>query len=342
MQQWSKAIAKCRSTAIRWRNIGAGFLFNVLAANVYMIPLFSYVGQLAEVSQDVQRTIQHMKASLFPGPGNWLPDLLLHNMRLLGFEAQVHDVQISAASAKVRVAYRSTLDIDTLSTETGLAINAFFSNATPDHPHHIWHTHSYVVNAALARRQFRASNGHVSPPIAKLLRALPSATPQLQKTIGHFLKPRAGATLRSITHLLRTRIRRWHFEDLGIPIGHATERIMRRLQLLGKSSHCTPACKAIYLKTVLNGWTTTRRMRSIAGNLQKAPCLLCKTGEDSLEHLPHCPVVRNLFDRNGCSCQHMADFIGIDKLSFPTAFQRKAKLIHSIHHTFNTLRHNPG
>ena len=38
----------------------------------------------------------------------------------------------------------------------------------------------------------------------------------------------------------------------------------------------------------------------------------------------------------------MADFLGIDKLSFPTGFMRKAKLIHTIHHTYNTLRHNPG
>jgi len=55
-KQWDKAVAKCRATAIRWRNIGAGFMFNTLAANVYMIPLFSYIGQLAKVSDDVTDT----------------------------------------------------------------------------------------------------------------------------------------------------------------------------------------------------------------------------------------------------------------------------------------------
>ena len=144
--------------------------------------------------------------------------------------------------------------------------------------------------------------GICPPPITKLLRALPKPTPNLQKKIGQFMKPSSGASLRAITHLLRTRTKRWHFERYGIPPGHATERILRRMQFLGNNGQISPACKAVFFKTILNGWTTTRRMRSIDGNLQRAPCLFCKTGEDAIEHLPQCPVVREFFTRNGCSC----------------------------------------
>ena len=62
----------------------------------------------------------------------------------------------------------------------------------------------------------------------------------------------------------------------------------------------------------------------------------------TIEHLPQCPVVRELFIRNGCSCAHIVEFLGIDKASFPINFALKAKLLHITHHTFNTLRHNPG
>jgi len=320
--------------------MGAGFLFNILAANVYLIPLFSYVGQLALVNKGALDAINHLKASLFPGPGNWLPSLFLNNMRLLGFDAQVHDVQENAEAAKIRVAYRSDLDIEALSAETGLAINAFNTNASDSHEHRRWHAQSFVVNVALARRSFKIAGGHVHPPIQRILRAHNRRTGHLQKQIRSFLHQPIGSSLRSILHLLRIRVIRWRFETYGVPIGHATERILRRLQAMGKSKHASPACKSVFLKTLLNGWPTARRMRSLAGNPASAVCLFCKSGQDSIEHMPHCLIVREFFKKNGCSCRNIVEFLGIDKHSFPFLFFRKTQILHVLHHSYNTIRHN--
>ena len=72
--------------------------------------------------------------------------------------------RLNSEASKVRVALRSALDIGYLSANTGLCINAFLINAPAHHPHHAWHSHCYIINVALAQRDFKLSNGHLSPP----------------------------------------------------------------------------------------------------------------------------------------------------------------------------------
>ena len=45
--QFDNAIKKETDTIQRWKNLSAGFFYNILAANVFIMLLFTYVGQLS-------------------------------------------------------------------------------------------------------------------------------------------------------------------------------------------------------------------------------------------------------------------------------------------------------
>ena len=214
------------------------------------------------------------------------------------------------------------------------------THSSHDHELRHWHENAFIINIMEAKRRFILKRGHLHPPIHCSLRALPTKPPQLQRLIKKFLTKPLGQTMKSIHHLLRTRISRWRFGRQDLLPGHATDRVVRRLHLLGKCSRTSPACKSAYLKLLLNGLPTTRRMRSIAGNPSEASCLFCNRGQDAIEHFPHCPVITSLFERNGCACGSLVDFFGLDKTSFPAGFPTRANLVHTVHHAHNVLRHN--
>ena len=63
----------------------AGFFLNVLAINVYIVPLFSYIGQLARLNKEIEGTFVKIKSKLLAGPGNWLTMDMLHTLKEFGF-----------------------------------------------------------------------------------------------------------------------------------------------------------------------------------------------------------------------------------------------------------------
>ena len=74
------------------------------------------------------------------------------------------------------------------------------------------------------------------------------------------------------------------------PPGRTSATIHRNLMLLRRQA--PSRVRAAVLGTLLNRWTTTRRMRGIVVN--RRSCLLgcCRDAEDSIEHLLACPVTK--------------------------------------------------
>ena len=85
---------------------------------------------------------------------------------------------------------------------------------------------------------------------------------------------------------IRHKITRWKLRD---PPGHMARRIYARLDTL--RTLCRPCVVSGFLRTLWNGWPTSRRMRTMRGAPATSSCAFgCKDREDSVEHYLLCPV----------------------------------------------------
>ena len=142
----------------RWKNICAGFFFNTLASNVYILPIFSYIGQLANPDHIIDIFSQYYRNRLFGGPGNWLPPEFLEQMSLFGFPAQLRDLKASILASKVRVASTTQLDLVQLSSDIGFKLIDFRARTSSEHPWHIWHSNILILN----QKNFQEAHGCIS------------------------------------------------------------------------------------------------------------------------------------------------------------------------------------
>ena len=164
----------------------------------------------------------------------------------------------------------------------------------------------------------------------------------LQKAITAFLTEPSAKVHQVLHSKLRQRMARWDFGD--VPIGHAVFRAELRLRYLNRKVR--PAVHAVYIKTLLNGWTTARRMRTLNLNgsngvaRARRKCVFCVRGDDSLEHMPRCIIVKNLFLKHCCSCNSLLHFFALDQNSFPLLFVTKVKLLSVLFTVYNALTHS--
>jgi hypothetical protein len=135
--------------------------------------------------------------------------------------------------------------------------------------------------------------------------------------------------------LLRNRVKRL---KLDVPEGRLVERILRRT--LHLSTKSPPAVQAVYIRTILNGWVTHRRMRNCANLINLSPvCVLCKQGNDSLEHLAKCKIVVSFFATLNIHVYNLETFFGLDKSSFPECTATVARGICAVYLARNVLIH---
>jgi hypothetical protein len=119
------------------------------------------------------------------------------------------------------------------------------------------------------------------------------------------------------------------------------ERVLRRTKLL--STKAPPAVQAVYIRTLLNGWVTSRRMRHCT-NVDNLPfvCLFCKKGNDSLEHFGRCRSVISFFASVQITIHNLQSFLGLDQEFFPDCFPNLARAIASVYLARNVLIHGPA
>ena len=83
---------------------------------------------------------------------------------------------------------------------------------------------------------------------------------------------------------VRQRIGRWKFPS---PTVRVARRMCLNFDLLRDC--CRPCVVGSYFRTVLNGWPTTHRMRTMPG-VKEVSCVMgCPTAYDKIEHYAVCP-----------------------------------------------------
>ncbi len=137
--QWGNATAKAKRAAEVWAKIGCGFFYSLLACNIFVFPVLTYIGQLARTGTAVKECSDYVIRKMFVGPGNWLPPDLLQHVKLLGMPTNIRDIETSVFASKVRVAKKSELPIINLATEVGLHVANYNRNSLAIPEHDLWH-----------------------------------------------------------------------------------------------------------------------------------------------------------------------------------------------------------
>ena len=339
--QFDNALKKGTDTIQRWKNLSAGFFYNILASNVFILSLFTYVGQLAACDKKIDTFLNYLERKLFVGPGNWLPPGFLCSLNDIGFPSQVRNIKDNIAASKVRVACLSSLDLDTLSTEVGLAISAHRIKFPFGHPHYDWHCNAFAVNLTLAKREMQCELTNAGEHPEKWFRKASLKQKSLQRKVLNLISQAAHCKrYGKLVNQIRKRLERF---CLGIPLGHATARAISRLKSL--RGRVKPSAHGVFIKTLLNGWPTSRRMRHTKDDIrhETRSCPFCGSGDDSLEHFALCRWCKDVFSHFHVSCNSILDFLCLDSASSDVAYlTSKVKVLSLLFTIRSAIVHNPA
>ena len=123
---------------------------------------------------------------------------------------------------------------------------------------------------------------------------------------------------------------------------HATNRAYNRLSRLHKL--VKPAIQVVYFRTILNGWVTSRRMRTCNNisifNLPSCP--MCGTpNADSLEHIIACKVTHHAFRCMGVPIGNAIEFFALDhSCTTDKVLALRARALSIVYTVYNTLSHH--
>jgi len=338
--QWNKVIAKASDTVVKWQSLHLGFFFNLLACNVFILSLFSYLGQLCTPNQLVIQFMHWLKNKLFTGPGNWIPISVLHDIKELGFPAQLRELCDAICASKVRVFAKLPEEFNELSVRVGTAINGYGYRHGPEHRHFEWHKNCMLRNLVTADQYVKPTLRPSDAAYGCLRNSKGKKKKGLQKVIyEHIRGLNRFARKSALIEMLRKKLKRYDLQDM--PIAHAAQRAFRRLELL--RGRCKPTMHITYLKALLNAWPTSRRMRSLHGGpIKKCPLCDARDAQDSIEHFAHCETCRVFFEMNGVRHGGIPIFLALDSDCIERRFLiKKIKCLHAIMITRRTIINHP-
>ena len=141
---------------------------------------------------------------------------------------------------------------------------------------------------------------------------------------------------------LRARLERIIHRLRPLHLGHAVTHAFNRLTML--RGCVKPAVFVVYFRTLLNGWTTSRRMRTANGIAKHnlPPCPFCGTGEDSLEHIALCQWTHTIFRKFNAPICNTTQFLALDHDSTAAdVLTRRVQALAATYLIYNTITHHP-
>ncbi len=339
--EWDGPIRKATDVTLKWAHVKCGFFFHIIACNVFILSMLGYIMQLVPTNCQVKKILDFMVRKIFVGPGNGISLKTVCSLDLAGFKVSLRDLFAASIASKVRVAERSSLDLEFMSAENYLARNAYLLNQGEQGKHYTWHLNSMVSSVALARAGVTSEFDIGQSDFVSILHGTPKDR-LLQRRITKALG-RHGAPARKVhfTEMLRKRLTRFNRNGrLGVPIGRLVTRALKRLEDL--SSRVQPSILSSYFKVLVNAWPTARRMRSLQGAKRAPRCLLCGDGNDSIEHLAHCTFCAIVFSKFNVHCSSLLEFLALDSSTLvPFVLVARTKAVHVIFQIRSIISHSP-
>ena len=109
--RWSKPLAKFESRVNFWAGLHLGMSMNIAAFNIYIVPVLEFTAQLFMVDNRVRRTVSWALRRLAAGPGTWVVQIDLENLKIYGFRNEFRTIELTARASKLRV-------VDTVARDT--------------------------------------------------------------------------------------------------------------------------------------------------------------------------------------------------------------------------------
>ena len=330
---WDKACKKYLDRARTWGSIGAGLFHTLAAYRTYVLPVLSFVAQLAGVPSNWERLEQNACKLLFPGPRCWISANALRGLKHIGFTTQLPDLHSLAAAAKCRVARYEDI------AHGGLHITSRLQALRYDRTHgnfslrsivwYRWYNEGFLANLADARGKLRAKVGTEGNLLGRMRGDISdpdNVRRQWQKTCRSVLE--SPSAVHVVRHL-RRRLDRWAMPLLP---GHRVQRAIACMKCAATS--CPPRVCAALLRTWCNGWVTARRMQRVG------QCVLGCPGEDSIEHYARCRIF-NDFGASKLQLEggnQMECFLCLHKEP-PAIRKRRALALYSLYKLHGSIRH---
>ena len=209
------------------------------------------------------------------------------------------------------------------------------------HPHYRWHCQAFALKLLLARNGFRKDHCESESEFRKLVLEKTGTYRLQQSKILKMLDNKCFPSRKAkLVQNLRTKLARF---QLKIHIGHSVFRATRRMDAL--KNQVRPSILVVYFRTLMNGWPTSRRMRTIENTKlhNLPPCPLCGKGEDSLEHISRCEVSCTIFNKFGAPINCIEHFFCLDSAALELRILlRRVKALAATYAIYNAFTHHPS
>ena len=287
---WSKALAKFKCRVTFWASLHLGIPFNVVAFNVFIVPVLEFIAQLCDVDKDVSDAMDWAMRQLAAGPGTWATRRDLENLTSYGFKDEFRTIENTARAAKMRIVATVAKDVFNRNEEILLS-----QAESLNRPFRSWHASSFF---GILKRN-RDELARVGITEERILRKCTEigCTKKCDRSFQYVARSMIKSRLEpyNVEHRIRHKIRR---SSLLGPSAHVASRIVCNILVAGRSGR--PCVTSMVFRTLWNGWPTTARMRTCVGAGPAQSCIFgCQYGEDRLEHFLMCPVVWRALTANG-------------------------------------------
>jgi len=232
-----------------------------------------------------------------------------------------------------RYFHNSGLDIRGMATELYLHSNAYRNSSQTFPELTAWHDGAFAMN--IIRSIDTCADLGVGQDFIK---SSTSTGKGIQKIITARLHSQLYGKA-AADNAIRKRLGRWELEQNPRV---SLELALHNLQIIGKT--CRAAVQAAYFRTLLNGWVTARRMRSLKGGESGfGQCVFgCGHGCDSIEHYVHCRITVAFFRRVGLPYAQpsMSAFLLIRRRTTRERIRIHASCLYALYLTHCILRHS--
>eukprot|EP00959_Pyramimonas_sp_CCMP1952_P198469 4151429-Pyramimonas_sp.AAC.1 len=269
---WAHPIAEFRKRIYHVKSLKLGLLASLSAYNMVCFSVLSFVGQFLPPPQEALRTVREGLQSLTNGPRHAFPPLVLQHLKEIGAPVEPRHLELECRAAAYRLAVRSPqVYLERLAWEEAEADD----ERVLAPKYRAWVNQSIFMHLSKVQEELevvhRCPYDHVES--------------NLQRKVYKLLYSRSQ--IPSMPQLLLPRLQ--HF-DPSATIADA-DRMFLNISTLARDLpfFITTA----QLRSICNGWCTTRRFRHNGGGTGNCRFGCMAVGGDSVLHYYACPVAVN-------------------------------------------------
>ena len=325
-----------------WKALNPGMLYSILAYNVYIAPLFAYLSQLVQPTQEVLKCHDEFVRGFMAGPGNWITFKFCASLKHLGFPSQLCDIRLTSMSAMRRYYANTNLDIDEMGTEMFLHDQYRLKHDCLNERCTLWHERAFTT-ALVCNLDACIAAGINNKMLHTTIVAIRQNKfkGSFQNWLYSHMQSRLY-TLPATLNFIRHRLARWNLQ-----LNPAIQTIVAFHNFKIVAKRCRPNVSSAYSRTLLNGWCTERRLRTCKGaNAVKHGCAFgCIEAVGCIEHYAHCPVICDFFHALGCRRNHgypIDWFLILEERRAVGDITDHAKLIYEVFTAHFLIRKNIG